>query len=158
MFSLNLESSKCVRAVAKLATCTKCQDVCPTDAVAFSSDNNLPTFLPNDCVNCGGCVGVCPSEALNLDFYKNTDFFFEFVQEQESLLSCKKNLPCLAVLNIEHIISMALLKDEVVFDVGHCATCEIKDPLYDTILSKVDEANTILEAMDSGKQIGRAHV
>ena len=153
MFSLHLDSAKCVRAVSKVSTCTSCQDICPTNAVAFSTDNNLPTFLPNDCVNCGGCVGACPSEALALDFYKNTDFFFDFVQQEDSLLSCQKNLPCLAVLNVEHIISMALLREEVVFDIGHCQSCEIKDPLHKTILSNVDEANTILEAMESDKQV-----
>ena len=153
MFSLNLDSSKCVRAVTKFSTCTKCQDICPTNAVEFSTENNLPTFLPNDCVNCGGCVGSCPSEALSLDFHKNTDFFFDFVQQEDTLVSCKKNVPCLAVLNVEHIISMALLKEDVVFDMGHCQSCEIKDPLYDTIVSNVDEANTILDAMESGRQI-----
>jgi energy-converting hydrogenase A subunit P len=153
VFALNLESSKCVRAVTKFSTCTNCQDICPTNAVQFSTENNLPTFLPTDCVNCAGCMGVCPSEALSLDFYKNTDFFFEFVQSEETLLSCKKNLPCLAALNTEHIISMALLKDEVVFDMGHCQSCDIREPLENEIRSKVDEANTILEAMESGKQI-----
>ena len=158
MFSLNLDSSKCVRAVTKFSTCTYCHDVCPTNAVAFSSENNLPTFLPNDCVNCGGCLGSCPSEALSLDFYKNTDFFFEYVQQEDSLISCKKNVPCLAVLNVEHLISMALLRDEVIFDLGHCQTCEIKDPLYERIVSHVDEANTILEAMESSKQITLAEI
>lgn len=153
MFSLHLDGSKCVRAVTKFSICTHCQDTCPTNAIAFSTDNNLPTFLPNDCVNCGGCVGACPSEAVTLDFYKNTDFFFEYVQQDDPLLSCKKNVPCLAVFNVEHLISMALLKQEVVFDIGHCNSCEIKDPLYDKIISRVDEANTILEAMESGKQI-----
>ncbi len=153
MFSLKLDSAKCVRAVTKFSSCSHCKDICPTNAVAFSQENNLPTFLPADCVNCGGCLGVCPSEALSLDFHNNTDFFFGFVQQEDALLSCKKNLPCLAVLNVEHLISLALLKESLVLDLGHCQTCEIKDPLYQAIIDKVDEANYILEAMESPKRI-----
>ena len=153
MFALELDSSKCVRAVSKFSTCTACQDSCPTQAVDLSLENNLPIFLPNDCISCGGCVGSCPSEALNLSFHNNTNFFFDFVQQEDSLLSCKKNLPCLAVLNIEHILSLALLRDELVLDMGHCNSCEIQNPLYQIILDKVDEANYILEAMESPKRV-----
>ncbi|MDH5465314.1 MAG: 4Fe-4S binding protein [Thiovulaceae bacterium] len=153
MFSLDLDSSKCVRAVTKFSTCDNCLLTCPTNAISFNSDNNLPNILPSSCVNCGGCVGSCPSEALSLDFHSNTDFFFDFVQEDESLLSCKKNLPCLAVLTSEHLLSMALLKEGVTFDVGHCKTCELKEPLYKIITDRVDEVNYLLEAMESDSRV-----
>lgn len=153
MFSLALDSSKCVRVLSKESICDGCSTVCPTSAITFSAETNLPSILPSACVNCGGCVGSCPTEALTLDFHNNTNFFFDFVQEEEPLLSCTKNVPCLAVLNTEHILALALLRDELVLDVGHCKTCEIKEPLYQTILDKVDEVNYILDATQSGKHV-----
>lgn len=153
MFALTLDSSKCVRAVSKFATCQACELSCPTQAISFSVQNNLPSILPSACVSCGGCVGSCPSEALSLNFHSNTNFFFEYVQGEDPLLSCKKNLPCLAVLNTEHLIAMTLLREQTECDVGHCDSCELKVPLFDLITSKVDEANYILEAMESPKRI-----
>lgn len=153
MFALNLDAAKCVRAVTKTASCDNCSTVCPTSAIVFSEESNLPSILPSACVNCGGCVGSCPSEALTLDFHNNTNFFFEYAQAEDPLLSCKKNLPCLAVLSVEHLISFALMRKDVVMDVGHCQACEIKEPLYQKILDNVDEANYLLEAMEHDNKI-----
>ena len=42
--------------------CTKCSDVCPTDAV-WAQKNKL-RLNHDQCVKCGACTTVCPTEAL----------------------------------------------------------------------------------------------
>ena len=151
MSGLTLDPTKCVRALAKFSECTKCVEICPVDII--SVDNQLPAFNMSQCVGCGGCVSVCPTEAFALDDFNTTNFFFEFVQDEESLLSCKKNVPCIASLSVEHLTSLALLKDELVCDTGHCDGCEIAGKLKPQIDANIEEANYILEAIESKKSV-----
>jgi len=151
MSGLTLDPTKCVRALAKFSECTKCVEICPVDII--SVDNQLPAFNMSQCVGCGGCVSVCPTEAFALDDFNTTNFFFEFVQDEESLLSCKKNVPCIASLSVEHLTSLALLKDELVCDTGHCDGCEIAGKLKPQIDANIEEANYILEAIESQKSV-----
>jgi len=145
--------ANCVRSVTKFSDCTKCVDVCPVDTLKIA-DNNLPAFVPSVCVDCGGCMGVCPSESFKLKDFDATEFFFEFAAESSPLISCRVNVPCIMALSTEHLISLALVKEKpLVLDIGHCATCPYKDPLYTNIIESVEEANYLLEAIESGKQI-----
>ncbi len=151
MSGLTLDPAKCVRALAKFSECTHCVDICPVDII--SVDNHLPSFNMSSCVGCGGCVAICPTEAFALDDFNQTNFFFEFAQSQETLLSCKKNIPCIAALSVDHLTSLALLKEDVVCDIGHCDGCEIAEKLLPQIESNIEEANFILEAVESPKSI-----
>jgi len=143
--SLLFDPASCVRALSKVSSCTRCVDICPVTTIEIV--DNLPTFVPSACVDCGGCVGVCPTEAFSLEGFSSVEFFFDLLQEEESLISCKKNLPCISVLNVEHLISLALASEEpLVLDLGHCADCEIRDPLYAQIVQNIEEANFILSS------------
>jgi len=151
MSGLSLDPTKCVRALAKFSECTHCVEICPVDII--SVDNHLPAFNMSQCVGCGGCVSVCPTESFALDDFNQTNFFFEFVQSEETLLSCKKNVPCIAALSVEHLSSLAILKDDLVCDVGHCDGCEIASKLKPQIDSNIEEANFVLEAIESSKRV-----
>jgi ferredoxin len=75
------------------------------------------------------------------------EFFFLILEDEERLISCKKNIPCISILNVEHLISMALASDEpITLDLGHCRSCKIKEPLYEQILINIEEANFILSS------------
>ncbi|MFC2074148.1 4Fe-4S binding protein [Campylobacterota bacterium] len=151
MAGLTLDPAKCVRALAKFSECTHCVEICPVEII--SVDNHLPAFNMSACVGCGGCVSSCPTEAFTLDDFNQTNFFFEFAQSQETLISCKKNVPCLAALSVDHLTSLALLKEDVVCDTGHCDGCEIAQKLKPQIDANIEEANFILEAIESPKSI-----
>jgi len=144
---LSLISGSCVRSLSVSSECNKCEVACPTNAIVVGKP--LPSINFSECVNCGACTSVCPSEALKLDEFNVTDFFFDFVASEESLISCKKNVPCIAALSVEHIISMTLLKKEIVFDMGHCESCPIAHSCKPQILSKYEEASYLIEAMES---------
>ena len=150
MHNLHIDFGNCVRVSSKLSECTKCEQICPVSAITY--DENLPKV--NDaCIDCGGCIGTCPTEAISLKNFKTLDFIFTHIESKESLISCKKNIPCLAALSVENMISLALLSEETILDIGHCASCEIAIPLAKEIENNILETNTFLEEIESSKRI-----
>lgn len=156
MAGLTLDPTKCVRALSKFSECTHCVEICPVEIISIN--NNLPAFNMSQCVGCGGCVSVCPTEAFKLDDFNQTNFFFDFVQSPQNLISCKDNVPCIAALSVEHLTSLSLLKEEVICDIGHCEGCEISLKLKPKIDANIEEANFILEAIESSKRIKSEHI
>jgi len=153
MSAIHLDASKCVRSLSVDSECNKCEVICPTAAIVVG-DNPLPAINFSDCVSCGACHAICPNEALGLENFSSTDFFFDFLEEENSsLISCKKNVPCLSALSVEHLISLAILKKEIVYDTGHCNTCDIASTCYPQILKNYEEATYLLEAMESSSEI-----
>jgi len=149
--SLGFDLASCVRATSKFSQCNKCVEICPVETLQIV--DNIPTFTPSACVDCGGCVGACPTEAFSLSDFSTIEFFFGLLDSDERLISCKKNIPCMATLSVEHLISLALASEEaVILDVGHCNSCEIKEPLYKQIEENIEEANFILSSF-SDKQL-----
>ncbi len=151
MAGITLDAAKCVRALSKFSACNRCDAVCPTGAIKV--DGALPSINLAQCVGCGGCTGVCPSEALQLDGFSATECFFTFMEEEGNLLSCRKNVPCIAALNIEHVVAMAALKQGVVFDMGHCEGCEVAHTCRPQIEAMAEEANYLLGAMEQQAEI-----
>ena len=153
MSTLTFDAARCVRSVTTFSTCDACVTICPVETMRIA-DNGLPAFTPSECVDCGGCLGVCPTEALSLENFDATDFFFDFAQSDDTLVSCRKNVPCIMALGVEHLLSMAFVKEEpVVLDVGHCRNCPWNEPLYTAILKHVVEVNYLLDACESGKEV-----
>jgi len=152
MSLIHLEASKCVRSLSVESECNKCEVVCPTDAIVIG-ENPLPSINFSLCVGCGACGGVCPTESFGLADFSTTDFFFNFLEDEDNLISCRKNVPCIAALSVEHIISLAVLKKEIVFDTGHCEGCDIAPTCHKQILANHEEALYLLEAMENDSDI-----
>ena len=150
MHNLKIDLGNCVKVFAKNSTCTKCEEICPHNAISYLE--NIPN-VNDQCIDCGGCIGVCPTEAISLKTFDTLEFIFSFLENNESLISCKKNIPCLATLSVENLISLALLSKETILDLGHCATCPITDPLLNQINTNILEANSFLKEIQSDKQI-----
>ena len=150
MSNLQINLGECVKVYSKHSECTKCQDICPVSAIRY--DENIPK-IEDSCIDCGGCIGTCPTEAISLKDFNTLDFIFNHVEKKETLISCKKNIPCLALLSVENIISLAILAEDTTLDLGHCSTCEIKTPLEDEIKNNIAEANSYLENIGSSKKI-----
>jgi formate hydrogenlyase subunit 6/NADH:ubiquinone oxidoreductase subunit I len=98
-------------------------------------------------------VGVCPSEALDLDDFNSTNFFFSFMSEEENLISCQKNVPCLAALGSEHLIALSGMKKGLVLDIGHCSSCDIGESILREITERVENVNYLLEAIGLDSQV-----
>jgi len=148
MSLIQLDTSKCVRSLSKDSECNKCEIICPTTAIVVG-DSPLPKINYSSCVGCGACDAVCPNEALSLDDFSPTNFFFDFLEDEDNLISCRKNVPCIAALSVENIISMSVMKKELVLDMGYCNACDIAHTCHSQILKNYDEASYILEAMEN---------
>lgn len=55
--------------------CAKCADVCPTVAILKEDEKKHLVFSHIDCINCGECVSVCPSGALDSSLMVREAFF-----------------------------------------------------------------------------------
>ncbi|MBN2869878.1 MAG: 4Fe-4S binding protein [Campylobacterales bacterium] len=151
MSLLNFSPVRCVRALSVHSICSDCSDSCPTAAISLAG--RLPSINQALCVGCGGCVASCPTEALNLDDFSATEFFFSFAAEEENLVSCQKNVPCLAALSPEHMIALCGLKKGLTLDTGHCAGCEIGGKVLEPLRSSVENVNYLLEATESEHRV-----
>lgn len=152
MSLINLDVSKCVRSLSKGSECKACESVCPTGAIVIK-ESSLPSINFSSCVGCGACDAICPNEALSLDDFNSTEFFFEFLEDEDNLISCRKNVPCIAALSVENIISMTILKKEIIFDMGYCGECDIASTCHTQIQKNYEEASYILEAIQSDSVI-----
>lgn len=142
---LKLNASKCIRLLHKNINCNECEKICPTDAISVGN-NPLPSIKHDACVECAACDAVCPSEAFELDSFNPEKFLYDFVEMKETLISCKKNVPCISALSVEYIISLAILNKEIIFDMGHCDGCIIAHKCKPQILKNYEEASYILDA------------
>ena len=148
---LEFDVSSCVRATSKFSECTKCVDICPVSTIEIV--DNIPAFTPSACIDCGGCIGVCPTESFSLTNFSSVNFFFEFLESKKSHLSCQNEIPCISTLSVEYLISLALASDEILsMDVDGCSCGGDSDKLVNQIKSNLEEANFILESI-SDKQI-----
>ena len=153
MSLLLFDATKCVRATNKLSTCKACEEVCAVETIRI--DSQLPNFVPNECVGCGGCAAACPDAAFGLDDFSAIEYIFELVEEKRELLSCKESIPCLAALSIEELISLALLhpSNHLVLDRAYCKECELGRLNEPIIKMRIEEANFFLQAIEAKKHL-----
>ncbi len=100
-------------------------------------------------------MGVCPTEAFALSDFSTTEFFFNFLESKIRLISPKINIPCISVLSVEHLISLALASDEkITIDLS---SYDENSLLFEHIEKNIDEANFVLSSF-SEKQLTTNHV
>jgi ferredoxin len=138
---LNFNVASCVRAMSKFSDCTKCVDACPQNIQLV---DNLPSFANATGIEAAACLGVCPTEAFSLSDFSVTEFFFTFVESKVRLISSKINIPCISVLSVEHLISLALACDEpITIDLNGY---EENSHLLTQIKDRIEEANFVLSS------------
>lgn len=147
MATLSFDAALCAHTRTKLSRCNECITVCPKECFVLEDEKLGIDY--SKCVDCGACSGVCPSEALNLDNFKGSSFFFSQLEEKEVLISCKKNVPCIAALHVEYLLSLTLMKQKVCFDMGHCDACELAHTCKPVIEANAEEVNYLCEALES---------
>lgn len=136
---LHFEVSSCVRAASKFSDCTKCVDACPESIQLL---DNLPTFQNSTGVEAAAAIGVCPTESFSLSDFSLTEFFFTFLESKIRLISPKINIPCISILSIEHLVSLALNSEEsITLDLS---VYDENSELFKHIKNQISEANFIL--------------
>jgi len=149
---LHFDVASCVRAVSKFSQCTKCMDVCPE---SIQIVEHLPTFALSTGVEASACIGVCPTEAFSLSDFSTTEFFFSFLESKVRLISPKINVPCVSVLSVEHLISLALASEETI--TIDLSSYDDRSLLFEHIEKSIEEANFVLSSF-SDKQLDTNHI
>jgi len=138
---LHFDVASCVRAASKFSECTKCVDAAPA---SIQMTDNIPSFRLSTGVEAAACIGVCPTEAFSLSDFSVTEFFFTFLESKVRLISSKLNVPCISVLSVEHLISLALASEEkITLDLN---AYEEGSHLLNIIEERIEEANFVLSS------------
>lgn len=152
MATISVDYASCVLTANKAAGCNNCETICPANVIAI--EEHQLRYTPNDCIACGACQGVCPTESFTIDGFSHENFAAEFAADTSGVISCKKNLPCLASLNAEYLIALCLEKgSDITLDTGSCSECEIAGSVMGHIEASLHEANLFLERFDSSLRI-----
>ncbi|MBN2823826.1 MAG: 4Fe-4S binding protein [Campylobacterales bacterium] len=152
--NLHIDNLKCLRAEYLYNTCSQCEQICPTDAL-YLANNKRFALYKDKCIDCNACIGVCPTEAITTKSFDANTFVLKFSATDETMLSCKKNTPCLRIFNVEQLIALGVRNEKVVCDMAHCEGCEIntQNRVQNSITAMIDEANGFLERSGTAKQI-----
>jgi ferredoxin len=141
---LHFDVASCVRATSKFSECTKCVDAVPQHIKIV---DNIPSFKLSANIESAACLGACPTEAFSLSDFSVTEFFFTFLESKVRLISPKFNLPCISVLSVEHLISLALASHETIsLDLN---SYEKDSHLLNIIEGRIEEANFVLSSFST---------
>jgi len=124
---LCLDRSRCLRVRFNASSCSRCQVVCPTAAIALEQGLKLDSEL---CTGCLLCTSVCPTGALEL----STDFLAcvsQLAKVPEPVLGCCRTkeqangwLACLGGLSEEHLLYLSRrLNGTLVLNLSRCGDC-----------------------------------
>jgi len=127
-------------------------DVCPVkDAIYF--DEGKLKIDDEKCVNCGACFGICPTEAFSVNGFSPEKLLDHLVKSGETVISCRVNVPCIAALDSQYLISLVLRSEKDIFlDISRCDECGISS-LKGRIQDIVNETNYFLESAGVDRKV-----
>lgn len=67
------KESICAHSRSEITGCTRCIDVCSTQAISSDKEGNRVKVEPHLCMGCGGCATVCPSGAMSYAYPRVPD-------------------------------------------------------------------------------------
>lgn len=166
-----VEGDRCVVVRNRNATCRKCQEACPTDAIEIA-DNSI-RIIAHACVACGACSTACPTAAFEplkpLDDELRTAARASLERREGRVLvacariaskhgadpACYAEVPCLARVDESLIVGLAADGAASVELVdGTCSTCK-----YRAVSAGIDEtvssANVALAVQGSKVRASR---
>jgi len=149
---IQLNFYDCTHVYYKDSSCQKCVDVCPVENTVVYEDEKIKVN-PDTCVSCGACVGVCPTEAFSLRGFDVKDVYEKILKNNETVISCKYNVPCASVFDVQYLIALVLKSDvDIKVDLGYCLECQI-GVLKEEIERKINEANYFLESIGISNRV-----
>ena len=166
---------RCSAVRHRKSSCRKCVESCITGAIEIGL--NKITIDPNECVGCGTCTSVCPTEALVALKPADVELLDDVVASVEALsderdaavIACARiaskregdpskftEVPCLGRVEESLFVQLAAhgVRDIVLVD-GTCRTCKHRDSVP-AIDDSVDAANEIFEVMGAEARVRRA--
>ena len=167
----------CIAVRNRNASCTRCADVCPANAVSVSA--NQITIDASACINCGACLAVCPTRALSAVDPTRDQLIDEIVAaadacgkrdgcEGMTVIACARRaskreaesslfatVPCMAYIDEGLLVQIASCGISEIYLVdGVCSTCKYRksSPATD---ETVRQAQLLLDAFGGTTRIQR---
>ncbi|MDR7077002.1 ferredoxin [Neobacillus niacini] len=139
VMTLKIEPNLCTHMISPKSTCQSCVKNCPTKSISFSKKQ---IEIDDNCLECGLCSTVCPTNALALNRPPLKQVISELVhqceQNEKVYLHCEKmpvsdrdvtslTVPCLGMIPREAWVTvMSKCQNLTIYhsDTG-CSDCEI---------------------------------
>lgn len=165
-----VDRDRCVAVRNRNATCRKCVDACIVGAISI--EQNQITLSANECMACGACTTVCPTEALVA--LKPTEGQMVAAAQKASepdgrvVYACARisskhladperfvEVPCIARVDEAAILPLvAQGASSVLLVDGHCKTCKYRD-CVPGMNAAVESANQLMAAQGCGVRVVR---
>ncbi|MFY9073786.1 4Fe-4S binding protein [Malaciobacter mytili] len=108
LFSLN--TLKCLRNEYFFNECDLCFSRCSEMALGLQKEKIK--LFENRCIECGDCIGICPTQALNLENFDTEEFILNFINTQKSTILEKVDIPSFGMLDSHHLLTIIIRKKE----------------------------------------------
>lgn len=170
--AIRVDQVKCAAVRNRNSRCRRCEEACIADAISVS--NNEVALDPALCVNCGGCVSLCPTSALSA-LEPTASTVVEAMKSAYAavpgcaIVACARKgarheadpdkyaeVPCLAHMTEEELLQLAASGiDDIVLVDGPCETCKYgaASPLID---ATIDTAVRLIESVQGEAIITRS--
>ncbi|MBD3808030.1 MAG: 4Fe-4S binding protein [Epsilonproteobacteria bacterium] len=142
---IRIEPLKCLRGEYYHNECSKCIDVCPTDAITLVSKRISIDSVK--CTNCNACIGICPTSTLVNSGFDTSAYIIKNGFDKDLNLTCDNNRNCISIFKSEELISLALRAKSVICDMSKCDECKlnIDNKVSSAIEKNIEEANRFLK-------------
>lgn len=167
--SLHIEPAHCVRVRNRNASCSRCVDACPTQAIALSG--NSLSVDSQSCIGCGSCATACPTSAIRAMKPSDAELDASIDVSSRALegaavavcarVSAKRAadadavavVPCVSRLGVANLVGACArgASSLTVVD-GVCATCKYRKAA-EGFSDRVHAANVLLEAWGSTARV-----
>jgi ferredoxin len=148
--TISYDTNSCIRNAYFHNHCSNCVEICPE--TVFSIFQNRIVLDTKLCTLCNACLGVCPTESLEIPTFDPNRFVLEFETSENRVLSCKDNTTCLSAFDTHHFEILKMQEGGVSLDLSHCDTCEIGSVL-ESIKSRVPEGvETLFEKREENQK------
>ena len=149
-----VDAQRCVRKFRR-ATCDRCLQDCPTQAIQLGS---TPRLDESRCTGCGICANVCPTGAF---VSPAVERLASSIETNGGRFHCSRaeggpsrgiEVPCLGILSEGMLIAAIARRRILSLDVSHCHKCQLTSARA-IIDRTVARANSVLNALGSRKTI-----
>ncbi len=133
--AIRVDASRCVVVRAARATCRRCEESCPAEAIRL--EGGTPRLDAERCLHCGLCLTACPTGVFRLEGLRWSGLLTCLARHAEEgalTLRCacaqaeaEATFPCLGMLDTDTLLALAAHGiRRLTLRTADCAACPLK--------------------------------